>query len=111
MRENRSLAMRSISWDINKSGTALSYGGSVGQAWVRGLLRRLARKSGVEKRVHAHGFRHTHATELVREGQSLAVIQAQLGHKSPITTSRYLHRLAPQALIEAIRRRPAWVSE
>ncbi len=86
-------------------------GGPVSQAWVRGLLRRLARKAGVEKRVHAHGFRHTHATELAREGQSLAVIQAQLGHRSPVTTSRYLHRLAPEALIEAIRCRPTWASE
>ena len=86
-------------------------GGPVSQAWVRGLLRRLARKAGVERRVHAHGFRHTHATELVREGQPLAVIQAQLGHRSPVTTSRYLHRLAPEALIEAIRCRPTWAPE
>lgn len=83
-------------------------GGPASQAWVRGLLRRLARKARIEKRVHAHGLRHTHATELAREGQSLAVIQAQLGHRSPVTTSRYLHRLAPEAMIEAIRGRPAW---
>ena len=85
-------------------------GGAVSQAWVRGLLRRLAKKAGIERRVHAHGLRHTHATELVREGQPLAVIQAQLGHKSPVTTSRYLHRLAPEAMIKAIRRRPAWAN-
>ncbi len=85
-------------------------GGQADQAWVRGLLRRLAKKAGIERRVHAHGLRHTHATELVREGQPLAVIQAQLGHKSPVTTSRYLHRLAPEAMIEAIRRRPAWAN-
>jgi len=29
-------------------------------------LPRLAQRAGVEKRVHAHGFRHTHAYELKR---------------------------------------------
>lgn len=83
-------------------------GGPLGQAWVRGLLRRLRRKAQIEKRVHAHGLRHTHACELAREGQPLTVIQAQLGHRSPVTTSRYLHRIAPEALVQAIRRRPDW---
>ena len=86
-------------------------GGPMKDAYFRALFPRLARKAGIEKRVHTHGFRHTHATELAREGHSLAVIQAQLGHKSPVTTSRYLHRLAPEALIEAIRCRPTWASE
>ncbi len=37
------------------------------------------------------------------------MIQAQLGHRSPaVTTSRSLHRPALEALVEAIRERPAW---
>ncbi len=35
-------------------------GGRMGDAYVRVLLPRLGRKAGIEKRVHAHGFRHTH---------------------------------------------------
>ncbi len=36
-------------------------------AYVRALLPRLAKRAGIEKRVHAHGLRHTHAAELARE--------------------------------------------
>jgi site-specific recombinase XerD len=32
--------------------------------YIRALLPRLARKAGIEKRVHAHGLRHTHGFEL-----------------------------------------------
>ena len=37
-------------------------------AYVRTLLPRLARKAGIDKRVHAHGLRHTFAFELAGEG-------------------------------------------
>ncbi len=57
---------------------------------MRALLPRLARKAGIEKRVHAHDLRHTHAFELACEGHPLHVIQAQLGHTSLATTDRYV---------------------
>ena len=57
-------------------------------AYVRALLPRLAAKASIEKRVHAHGLRHTHAAELAREGVPMNVIQAQLGHSNLGTTSR-----------------------
>ena len=59
-------------------------------AYVRTLLPRLARKAGIDKRVHAHGLRHTHAFELAGEGTPLHVIQAQLvirRWRPPIGTS------------------------
>ena len=59
-------------------------------AYVRGLMPRLARRVGIEKRVHPHGLRHTHAAELAFEGVPMNAIQAQLGHSSLATTSRYL---------------------
>ena len=40
----------------------------VKSAYVRTLLPRLARKAGIDRRVHAHGLRHTHAFELAGEG-------------------------------------------
>lgn len=76
-------------------------------AYVRALLPRLARKAGIEKRVHAHGLRHTHAFELACEGHPLHVIQAQLGHASLATTDRYVRHLAPQQVIDVMRGR-AW---
>ncbi len=59
-------------------------------AYVRVMLKRLAVRAGIEKRVHAHGFRHTHAAQLRAEGVDIAVISRQLGHSSITTTARYL---------------------
>ena len=73
--------------------------------YVRALLPRLARKAGIEKRVHAHGLRHTHAAQLAAEGVPLNIIQRQLGHSNAATTSRYLDHIAPQQVIEAMRDR------
>lgn len=53
-------------------------GGTLKQSYVRALLPRLAEKAGVRKRVHAHGFRHTFAVELLREGVPVAHIQQLL---------------------------------
>ncbi len=80
-------------------------GGAVKDAYVRALLPRLAQKAEIEKRVHAHGLRHTHAFELACEGHPLHVIQAQLGHASVSTTDRYISHLAPQQVIETMRAR------
>jgi site-specific recombinase XerD len=82
-------------------------GEPVSDSYVRVLLPRLAKKAGIEKRVHAHGLRHTHAAELAREGVPARLIQAQLGHESLQTTDTYLRRIAPTELIQAMQRR-AW---
>lgn len=71
--------------------------------YVRALLPRLARKAGIEKRVHAHGLRHTHAATLAASNIPLNVIQAQLGHSNVATTSRYLAHVAPQQVIDAVK--------
>ena len=68
---------------------------------------RIAFRAGIEKRVHAHGLRHTHAAQLRTEGVDIAIISRQLGHASINTTARYLDHLAPTAVIEAMRSR-AW---
>ncbi len=73
--------------------------------YVRELLRRLTGKAGVEKRVHAHGLRHTHASELRSEGHDIGIISKQLGHASVATTSRYLDHINPQAVVDAIQGR------
>lgn len=74
-------------------------------SYIRALLPRLARRAGIERRVHAHGLRHTHAYELSREGTPLLVIQTQLGHASAATTDRYIAHLNPAVAVEAIRSR------
>jgi site-specific recombinase XerD len=75
-------------------------------SYVRQLMPRLAKKAGIQKRVHPHGFRHTHAYELaVVEGMPVPMVQAVLGHSSLVTTDRYLRHIAPVEVIEAMRSR------
>lgn len=72
---------------------------------ARDMLKNLARAAGVEKRVHPHGFRHTHAFELMQEGVPLPIIQKQLGHNDLATTARYIDHLNPRQVVEAMQAR------
>jgi site-specific recombinase XerD len=83
-------------------------GRRVQESVFRETLKRLARKADVHKRVHPHGFRHTNAAELQREGMPVLMISRHLGHNSLATTERYLDHLSPQERIDALRRRD-WV--
>jgi site-specific recombinase XerD len=78
-------------------------------ASVRETLKLLGQKAGIEKRVHPHGLRHTHAAELAREGVPVNVIRRQLGHASLATTARYVEHLNPTEVIEAMQNR-AWLT-
>ncbi len=83
-------------------------GGPLDGGYVRAMVKRLARRAGLQKRVHPHALRHTHAVELVREGAPLPEVQAQLGHSSLAVTSRYLAHVTPEDLVSRMRSRPAW---
>jgi site-specific recombinase XerD len=65
----------------------------------------LARRAGIEKRVHAHGLRHTCAFELANEGTPLHLVQAVLGHSRLTTTARYIAHLNPKQVVDAMRGR------
>lgn len=80
-------------------------GESMKTAYVRAMLPRLARKAGIERRVHAHAFRHSFAFELASERTPLHLVQAALGHASLSTTDRYVRHLNPLAVVEAMRSR------
>jgi integrase/recombinase XerD len=86
-------------------------GGPVADVYVRNLLKRLARKADLEKRVHPHGLRHTHAAELVSEGVPMPVIRDQLGHSSLAVTDRYLRHVMPADVLAMGRKRPRWQEE
>lgn len=75
------------------------------QGYLRRKLPEIGIRAGVHKRVHAHGLRHTHASELRAEGIDIAVIKRQLGHASLLTTVRYLDHLEPESVVETIGRR------
>jgi site-specific recombinase XerD len=79
----------------------------VEQSYVRHLFPRLARKAGLDKRVHAHALRHAFAVELEREGAPLSTIRDLLGHSSAAVTDRYLRRIGATEAIDFVRAR-AW---
>ncbi|MCC7389310.1 MAG: site-specific integrase [Phycisphaerales bacterium] len=80
-------------------------GRAVSSSYIRRLLNRLGEQAGIQKRVHPHGLRHTHAAQLRAEGVDIGIISKQLGHRSIATTARYLDHIAPWAVVEAIRGR------
>ena len=75
-------------------------------AYVRNLCKRLARRAGVEKRVHPHGLRHTYASFLLDNGVDIHHIQRMLGHTSIATTERYANHINPRRSLEAVRAVP-----
>lgn len=55
------------------------------------ILNRIIEKNNLHK-ITVHGFRHTHATILLRMGKSIKYIQERLGHADPtITLEIYSH--------------------
>lgn len=82
-------------------------GGPLRHQSVHAIWMRCCEKSGVHCTLHQ--LRHSHATELVREGVSLATIRKRLGHRSLQTTLLYAEQsdAAADAEIRAWRRRRA----
>jgi len=60
--------------------------GSVGQ-----VIKQLAHKAGLKKRVWTHLMRHNSFTHLAESGVDINLIQRLAGHSSVKTTSLYLH--------------------
>ena len=72
-------------------------------SYIRSMLPRLARKAGIQGRIHAHGLRHFHAATLAQAHCPIVHIQNALGHSSLSTTATYLKRIAPQDTFDAVR--------
>lgn len=72
------------------SGDHMQPGQSLDPGYARAMLARLAKRVNLGKRLHLHGFRHAHASFLYHRGVPVAAIASQLGHESPLTTTRYL---------------------
>jgi site-specific recombinase XerD len=77
-------------------------GGPLRDNYVRTMLPRLAARAGIDKRVHAHGLRHTFAVELEAAGTPVTTISKLLGHSSVAVTARYLDHLTNRQAVVAL---------
>ncbi len=70
---------------LNKRGSRLS------RVMVFYIIKDLAQKAGIKKKLSPHTFRHSFATHLVEGGADLRAVQEMLGHESITTTEIYTH--------------------
>lgn len=70
---------------LNRRGNGLS------RQMVFIILKKLAEKINLNKKISPHTLRHSFATHLLKGGADLRVIQQMLGHESITTTEVYVH--------------------
>ena len=70
---------------LNRRGAQLT------RAMIFTIIRQLAEKANIRKKISPHTFRHSFATHLLENGADLRAIQQMLGHESITTTEIYMH--------------------
>jgi integrase/recombinase XerD len=70
---------------LNRRGQKLS------RVMIFTIIKNLAAKLNLEKKISPHTFRHSFATHLIDGGADLRAVQEMLGHESILTTEIYTH--------------------
>jgi len=70
---------------LNRRGQNLS------RVMVFTIIKNLADKINLKKKISPHTFRHSFATHLINGGADLRAVQEMLGHESILTTEIYTH--------------------
>jgi len=70
---------------LNRRGKKLS------RVMIFTIIKNLAEKINLDKKISPHTFRHSFATHLINGGADLRAVQEMLGHESILTTEIYTH--------------------
>ncbi len=70
---------------LNRRGNKLS------RVMIFTIIKNLAEKVNLKKKISPHTFRHSFATHLINGGADLRAVQEMLGHESILTTEIYIH--------------------
>jgi len=70
---------------LNRRGRKLS------RVMIFKIIKDLASRAGIKKKISPHTFRHSFATHMVEAGADLRAVQEMLGHESILTTEIYTH--------------------
>ena len=84
-----------------KAGKSLEYvftamsagtlGNKLDNRYVQDMVKRYAKKAGIEKNVSPHTCRHTFATVLLKQCKNIRIVQKALGHEFVNTSMIYTH--------------------
>jgi len=81
--------------EIEKNSTDIVFlnrrGAKLSRQMVFLIIKSLATKIGLKKKIGPHTFRHSFATHLIERGADLRAVQDMLGHESITTTEIYTH--------------------
>ena len=68
-----------------------NFGKNISRIMVFHIIKELAERIGLKKKISPHTFRHSFATHLLEGGANLRAIQEMLGHEKITTTEIYTH--------------------
>jgi len=78
-----------------------SKGSQLSVRYIQFMVKRYAKKAGIDKDITPHTLRHTFATDFIRQGQNVMKLKKILGHSDISTTQIYV-TLANKDIEEAM---------